>query len=120
MPVVRANNIDINYEVQGEGEPLVLIPYLAADQACYAFQVADYAKQFTCFTVDLRGAGLSPAQITFGRHDAACSTRFAGPLTEGIKDSELVVFEDCAHAPIYENVEEFNAKTMAFLTRHSR
>ena len=267
MPVVQANNIDINYEVQGQGEPLVLIPYLAADQACYAFQVADYAKQFTCFTVDLRGAGLSgkpegsystelfaddlaefmraagissahvfglslgaatgiwlaakhpslvkslsltsawtatdpflrvvveswrtmakalgsvtdmviegifpwcftpelyaarpeyidsladfvrgrpmpevdeflrqsdavlahdatgvlgliqaPVQVTFGRHDAVCSTRFAGPLIEGIKDSELVVFEDCAHAPIYENVAEFNARTLAFLTRHS-
>jgi pimeloyl-ACP methyl ester carboxylesterase len=59
MPVVQANGIDIYYEVQGTGEPLVLIPYLAADQACYAFQVADYAKEFTCFTVDLRGAGLS-------------------------------------------------------------
>ena len=55
MPVVQANNIEIYYEVQGEGEPLVLIPYLAADQACYAFQVAEYAKHFTCFTVDLRG-----------------------------------------------------------------
>ena len=50
MPHVQANNIEIYYEVQGEGEPLVLIPYLAADQACYAFQVADYAKQFTCYT----------------------------------------------------------------------
>jgi pimeloyl-ACP methyl ester carboxylesterase len=267
MPVVQANNIEIYYEVQGDGEPLVLIPYLAADQACYAFQVADYAKQFTCYTVDLRGAGLSgkpdgtyttelfaddvaafmravgidrahvsgvslgaatgtwlaakhpslvkslslhsawdatdpylrvvvegwrtiakaldsvtdmviqgifpycftpelyaakpeyidsladfvrsrpmppvdaflrqsgavlahdatgvlglieaPTQITFGRHDAACSTRFAGPLTEGIRDTELVVFEDCAHAAIYENVAEFNARTLAFLTRHS-
>jgi 3-oxoadipate enol-lactonase len=59
MPVVQANGIDMYYEVQGEGEPLVLIPYLAADQACYAFQVAEYAKHFTCFTVDLRGAGLS-------------------------------------------------------------
>jgi 3-oxoadipate enol-lactonase len=59
MPVVHANGIDINYEVQGEGEPMVLIPYLAADQACYAFQVAEYAKHFTCFSVDLRGAGLS-------------------------------------------------------------
>ena len=54
MPVVQANGIDVYYEVQGEGEPLVLIPYLAADQACYAFQVADYAKSFTCFTVNLR------------------------------------------------------------------
>jgi hypothetical protein len=36
MPTVQANGIDIYYEVQGEGEPMVLIPYLAADQACYA------------------------------------------------------------------------------------
>jgi pimeloyl-ACP methyl ester carboxylesterase len=267
MPTVQANGLDIYYEVQGEGEPLVLIPYLAADQACYAFQVADYAKNFTCFSVDLRGAGLSgkpvgtyttelfaddiaafmqeagigsahvaglslgaatgmwlaakhparvkslslhsawprtdeflraavegwqvmaqglgsvpemvikgifpwcftpgmyaarpeyvdslaefvrgrpmppvdaflrqseavlthdasgvlgsvraPTQITFGRHDAVTSTRFAGPLTEAIPGSELVVFEDCSHAPIYENVEEFNQRTLAFLQRHA-
>jgi 3-oxoadipate enol-lactonase len=267
MPSVQANGIDINYEVQGDGEPLVLIPYLAADQACYAFQVAEYAKHFTCFSVDLRGAGLSakpegsyttelmaddiaafmqaagvgrahifglslgaatgmwlaakhpdrvkslslhsawdrtdpylrvvvegwqimaqglgsvtdmvirgifpwcftpelyasrpeyidsladfvrsrpmppvdaflrqsgavlehdaqavlgsvqaPTQLTFGRHDVVTSTRFAGPLGEAIPTSELVVFEDCAHAPIYENVEEFNQRTLAFLQRHS-
>jgi pimeloyl-ACP methyl ester carboxylesterase len=267
VPYLQANNIEVYYEVQGEGEPLVLIPYLAADQACYAFQVADYAKRFTCYTVDLRGAGLSgkpegtyttelladdiaafmhaagitrahvsglslgaatgmwlaakhpalvkslslhsgwtatdpylrvvvegwrtmakaldsttdmviqgilpwcltpelyaakpehidslaafvrsrpmppvdaflrqseavlahdvtgalgliqtPTQITFGQHDAVTSTRFAGPLTEGIKGSELVIFEGCSHAPIYENVAEFNARTMDFLTRNS-
>jgi 3-oxoadipate enol-lactonase len=267
MPTVQANGIDIYYEVQGEGEPLVLIPYLAADQACYAFQVLEYAKHFTCFTVDLRGAGLSgkpegiyttelfaddiaafmqaanvdrahvaglslgaatgmwlaakhpgrvkslslhsawpatdpflrvvveiwrtmalglgsvtdmviqgifpwcftpelyaarpeyieslaefvrgrpmppvdaflrqsgavlthdaqaalgsvqaPTLITFGRHDLVTSTRFAGPLTDAIAGSELTVFEDCAHAPIYENVEEFNQRTLAFLQRHS-
>jgi hypothetical protein len=28
------------------------------------------------------------------------------------------VFEDCAHAPIYQNVEEFNQRTLAFLRRH--
>src|SRR5262249_45423945 len=42
---------------QGSGEPLVLIPYLAADHACYAFQVAEYAKHFTCISVDRRGTG---------------------------------------------------------------
>lgn len=267
MPYVQANNIEVYYEVQGEGEPLVLIPYLAADQACYAFQVADYAKRFTCYTVDLRGAGLSgkpegtystelfaddvaafmravgitnahicglslgaatgmwlagkypylvkslslhsgwtasdpflkavvqgwqttakalgsttdmviqgifpwcftpelyaakpeyidslaefvrsrpmppvdaflrqsdaviahdatgvlslikaPTQITFGQHDAVTSARFAGPLTEAINRAELVIFEGCAHAPIYENVAEFNAQTLDFLTRNS-
>ena len=59
MPTVQANGIDVDDEVQGEGPPLVLIPYLAADQACYAFQVGDYAQHYTCYTVDLRGAGLS-------------------------------------------------------------
>ena len=266
MPIVQANGIDINYEVQGEGEPLILIPYLAADQACYAFQVPEYAKHFRCFSVDLRGAGLSgkpdgtyttelladdvaafmqaaglgsahvfglslgaatgmwlaakhpdrvkslslhsawpatdpflravvegwqvmaeglgsvtdmairgifpwcftpelyaarpeyidsladfvrsrpmppvdallrqsgavlahdaravlgsiqaPTLITFGRHDMACSTRFAEPLSSAIPDTELIVFEDCAHAPIYENVEDFNHRTLEFLLRH--
>jgi 3-oxoadipate enol-lactonase len=266
MPTVQANGIEINYEVQGEGEPIVLLPYLAADQACYAFQVAEYAKHFTCYSVDLRGAGLSskpegvyttelladdiaafmqaarlgqahifgvslgasvgtwlaakypervkslqlhsawdktdpflrvivqgwqivanaldsvtemviasifpfcftpelyaarpeyidslaefvrgrpmppvdafmrqsgavlahdatgvlgsvraPTLITYGRHDIVTSTRFAGPLTEGIADTELIVFEDCAHAAIYENIEGFNEQTLAFMQRH--
>ena len=57
MPKIKANDITMNYESQGSGEPLLLIPYLAADNACYAFQVGDYAKQFTCISVDPRGAG---------------------------------------------------------------
>src|SRR5271166_4892473 len=57
MPKVKVNDITMNYEQQGAGEPLVLIPYLAADNACYAFQVPDYAKHFTCISIDPRGAG---------------------------------------------------------------
>ena len=57
MPKVKANGINMNYDQQGTGEPLILIPYLAADGACYAFQVAEYAKHFTCHTLDPRGAG---------------------------------------------------------------
>ena len=33
MPRVKANNITMNYDQQGSGEPLILIPYLAADHA---------------------------------------------------------------------------------------
>ena len=36
-----------------------------------------------------------------------------------IRNSELLVFEGCAHAPIYENVDEFNRKTLQFLKRHT-
>jgi 3-oxoadipate enol-lactonase len=59
MPKVKANGITLNYEQQGNGEPLILIPYLSADNTCYAFQVAEYAKHFTCISVDLRGTGES-------------------------------------------------------------
>jgi pimeloyl-ACP methyl ester carboxylesterase len=256
----------MNYDQQGSGEPLILIPYLAADSACYAFQVAEYAKHFTCISIDPRGAGetdkpegtystelfaddvsafmqalgvdrahisglslgaaigmwlaakysdkvkslslhspwtktdpflkavveswqllaralgsvpelivtgifpwcftpelyanqeymqslagfvrsrpaqpvdafirqteavlahdvesqlrkvSAPTQITFGRHDLVTSTRFAPALTESISGSELIVFENCSHAPIYENVDEFNQQTLEFLQRHS-
>jgi pimeloyl-ACP methyl ester carboxylesterase len=47
----------MNYDQQGSGDLLILIPYLTADHACYAFQVAEYAKHFTCISVDPRGAG---------------------------------------------------------------
>jgi pimeloyl-ACP methyl ester carboxylesterase len=40
-------------------------------------------------------------------------------LKNGIKNSELVIFEDCAHAPLYEKVDEFNQRTLAFLKAHS-
>ncbi|MGO8798827.1 MAG: alpha/beta fold hydrolase [Roseiarcus sp.] len=267
MPKVKVNDITMNYESQGAGEPLVLIPYLAADYACYAFQVADYAKHFTCISLDPRGAGetdkpagtystemfaddvaafmqaigverahvgglslgaaiglwlagkypqrvkslslhscwaktdpflktvvggwqtmakgaatvtemviegilpwcftpelyaakpefieaviafvrgrpvqpldafirqsnaviahdaasqlpriKAPTQITFGARDVVTSTRFGGALNGGIAGSEMVVFEGCAHAPIYENIAEFNERTLKFLQRHS-
>src|SRR5690242_12465086 len=59
MPKIKANNITMNYERQGSGEPLILIPFLSADCGCYAFQIAEYAKHFTCISVDLRGTGES-------------------------------------------------------------
>lgn len=60
-----------------------------------------------------------PTLITYGRHDIVTSTRFAAPLTEGLANTELIVFEDCAHAAIYQDVDGFNQQTLAFLQRHS-
>ena len=61
----------------------------------------------------------APTMITFGRHDQVTSVRFAEPLKSAIRNSELVIFEEASHAPIYECVEEFNQKTLAFLQRHA-
>ncbi len=59
MPQVKVENLTINYDVQGDGPPLLLIPYLSADHACYAFQLPEYTKHFTCISVDLPGSGES-------------------------------------------------------------
>jgi 3-oxoadipate enol-lactonase len=59
MPKVDVNGLTINYEVQGEGDPLLLIPYLSADHACYAFQLPAYTEHFSCIALDLPGTGES-------------------------------------------------------------
>ena len=61
-----------------------------------------------------------PTLITFGRYDVVTSTRFADALTGGIKGAKLVVFEDCSHAPIYQNVAAFNERKLAFLQQNTR
>jgi pimeloyl-ACP methyl ester carboxylesterase len=40
-------------------------------------------------------------------------------LKTSIRRSELVIFEGCAHAPLYQRVDEFNQKTLEFLQRHA-
>jgi 3-oxoadipate enol-lactonase len=59
MPQAEVDGLTINYEVQGEGEPLLLIPYLSADHACYAFQLPAYTEHFRCIAIDLPGTGES-------------------------------------------------------------
>ena len=59
MPPVEVDGLTTNYDVQGEGEPLLLIPYLSADHACYAFQLPAYTEHFSCIAVDLPGTGES-------------------------------------------------------------
>jgi pimeloyl-ACP methyl ester carboxylesterase len=59
MGTVSAIDLTFHYQAEGSGDPLILIPYLTAGHACYAFQLPDYSKQFTCVAVDLRGSGLS-------------------------------------------------------------
>ena len=59
MPQVDVDGLTINYALQGEGEPLLLIPYTSADHACWAFQLPAYTEHFSCIAVDLPGSGES-------------------------------------------------------------
>jgi len=68
---------------------------------------------------EVLGAIRAPTQLTYGQHDLVTSTRFAAPLTAAIPGADVVVFENCAHAPIYEDVDGFNQRTLAFLRQHA-
>jgi pimeloyl-ACP methyl ester carboxylesterase len=59
MPQVDVDGLTINYDVQGEGDPLLLIPYTSADHACWAFQLPAYTEHFSCIAIDLPGSGES-------------------------------------------------------------
>src|SRR5690349_4996598 len=59
MPQAEVDGVRINFDVQGEGEPLLLIPYTSADHAYYAFQLPSYTPHFTCVALDLPGSGES-------------------------------------------------------------
>lgn len=265
MPKIDVNGLSINYTEQGAGDPLVLIPYLGADSACYAFQLEAFAARYRCLCIDLPGSGesdmpagpysmqayadqvsdllsaigvqrahvagvslgaavalqlaarhpdlvaslglhscwdrgdgyltavvqmwqgiaqhadsvadavvggifpfcftpemyatredfvhtldefvhgrpaqptaaflaqadavlahdardvladiVAPTLLTFGAHDQVTSTRFAGPLTDGIADTELVVFDNLSHAGLHEDPDTFNTATLDFLAR---
>jgi len=59
MPTVRANGIDLYYELHGQGEPLVLIGGLGVDNTFFRPLTEAFAKQFRVLSFDNRGAGRS-------------------------------------------------------------
>ena len=61
----------------------------------------------------------APTLITVGRYDMLTPARVASEMKLAIRDSELLIFEGCAHAALYQDVAGFNEKTLAFLRRHA-
>ncbi len=59
MPTVRTNGIDLFYEVQGEGAPLLLIAGFACDHAIWSLVVPALAAYRRVIVFDNRGVGQS-------------------------------------------------------------
>jgi pimeloyl-ACP methyl ester carboxylesterase len=57
MHIAKVNGININYRVQGRGEPLILISGYAADQTEWMFQTRAFKKYYRVVTFDNRGVG---------------------------------------------------------------
>ena len=64
MPTVKVNDIEMYYEEQGVGDPLIMIPGLSGTGAGWGAQIPLFAKEFRTITVDHRGAGRSSAPET--------------------------------------------------------
>jgi pimeloyl-ACP methyl ester carboxylesterase len=59
MPKIKANGIHIYYEIQGQGEPLVLIMGLRRNGEWWYRQLPDLSEHFHVLVFDNRGAGRS-------------------------------------------------------------
>lgn len=57
MPSIRVNDINVYYELRGEGEPLVLITGLANDVTNYEHIIALLSQKYRVLAFDNRGAG---------------------------------------------------------------
>ncbi len=57
MPTVNVGDIDMYYEVHGEGEPLLLITALSGDLTSWIFQIPEFSKQYSVIVFDNRGVG---------------------------------------------------------------
>ena len=92
MPAVKVNDINIYYEVYGEGEPIVLIGGLANDLTDYTRIpiITTLARKYRVIVFDNRGVGRSDKpDIPYSIEMMADDT--AGLLKKlGIKDTNIV------------------------------
>lgn len=59
MPTLKVNNIDIYYDIHGQGQPLVFIAGLGLDLSEYGSLVTELAQNNRVLAFDNRGAGRS-------------------------------------------------------------
>jgi 3-oxoadipate enol-lactonase len=59
MPHLQLGDVELYYEVSGEGEPLLLLHGLGSSGRDWELQLADFSRHFRVITVDARGHGRS-------------------------------------------------------------
>jgi len=59
VPRTAVNGLKLYYEIEGDGEPLVLIPGFAAGRWIWFKQIGDLAREFRVITFDPRGVSAS-------------------------------------------------------------
>jgi 3-oxoadipate enol-lactonase len=59
MPIARVNGINLNYKVEGKGEPLLMIGGFNSERVTWLFQMPVFKKYFKVITFENRGSGKS-------------------------------------------------------------
>jgi len=59
MSIANVDGIELYWEEQGSGDPLLLIMGLAADSTAWLFQVPEFAGRYRTIVFDNRGVGRS-------------------------------------------------------------
>jgi pimeloyl-ACP methyl ester carboxylesterase len=59
VPLARLKDININYEVEGKGDPLIMIMGFTASRSGWMSQIPFFKKYFRVITFDNRGVGKS-------------------------------------------------------------
>jgi pimeloyl-ACP methyl ester carboxylesterase len=59
MPKIKLNNIELYYEIKGQGEPIIFIVGFAADHHVWDGIFDQYATSYQAIAIDNRGAGAS-------------------------------------------------------------
>lgn len=59
MPKIHTSDIDLYYEIEGEGEPLLLLHGLGSSGAAWGFQRQAFAQEYQVIMPDIRGHGRS-------------------------------------------------------------
>ncbi len=83
MPAAKVNDISMNYEIHGEGEPLVIIGGLGTDISVYRKMIRQLSEKHKVLAFDNRGAGLTdkpdiPYSIEMMADDTAALIASAG------------------------------------------
>ena len=69
MPKAKVNSVELNYEVHGDGYPLVLAHGYTASMQMWADQIPAFAKKYRVVIYDSRGHGASDAPTDLSQYD---------------------------------------------------
>jgi pimeloyl-ACP methyl ester carboxylesterase len=89
---VRVNGIELHYETQGSGEPLLLLHGFGGCGAMWGPVAQGFAKQYRVFTVDARGHGRSTNPSGKFSHPQAAEDIRALMDSLGIKQARAIGF----------------------------